>query len=53
MTNLHSNQVVLCHECLKPFNLTNDRLILVQQIHPIWECPYCDYPNSKGDLGIG
>ena len=38
----------VCHECCRYFDTNEARIIAIE----IWECPYCQYPNSKEDLGI-
>ena len=38
----------ICHECCKPF----DNKDAIELIANVWECPHCDYPNSKSDMGI-
>jgi len=38
----------ICHECCRYFSTDEAEEIEFE----IWECPYCSYPNSKGDLGF-
>ena len=42
---------VICHECMQQFELLDDYLIHFSR-SKILECPKCDYPNSKIDLGL-
>jgi len=38
----------ICHECLKLFEL-KDEYLIPDINFKVWECPHCDYPNSKTD----
>ena len=39
----------VCHECLKEFELKDEYKIRYVQVEEIWECPHCNYPNSRSD----
>jgi len=42
---------VVCHECIQVFEL-KDEYLIPNIDNKVWECPHCEYPNSRGDLGI-
>jgi len=36
----------ICHECCRYFSVDEADEVM----DGVWECPYCSYPNSEGDL---